>query len=199
MGFDINAKLTQTDKWVTTKSQIEALRSADVASEAAAFTANFVIEFARVRMAQIDSSLTRQLGSMKAAQTQLAALNEILPVIAEYAGGIDDAAKKERLKGAFITAASKLPEGSALRDQLMAMGNSAGSIIEVGGDNSVSDIEMNALKGKVDAFVKKIDAGQQEDQLTINMKMNARNEILQLAASLIQSMNETVKAVIGRS
>lgn len=150
-------------------------------------------------MSQIDSSLTRQLQRLKDCQRDTGALNDVLTLVSQYSTGFDDADKKAELKKAFVDAANKLPENSPLREQLLEMGEGAGSLVDLGHDNLVSESEMSSLKTKLDTALKKVDAASQEEQLTINLRLGQRNEVMQLAATLIQSMNETVKGIIGRS
>ena len=58
---------------------------------------------------------------------------------------------------------------------------------------------MTQITTEINNDLKAIDRGSQEGQLYINQKMGEKNEILQLAAMLIQQFHETGKAMLQRS
>lgn len=197
----LNTPVTQFGDGVFAPPEVFALRDRTV-RETPSLECNFVLEFARARIKQIDASLKRQLDVIKASGLLTGALNDVLVKVSQFSGGIGNAAGKAALTEAITQAIADLehlPEGAQLQAKLREMRDSPSGIINVGGDDIISEAEMSGLKTQLEGELKKVDSAQQEEQLTINMRMGQRNEILQLAASLIQALNETVKGILGRS
>lgn len=165
----------------------------------AVFDPNFVIEFARVRMDQVNGWLNRELNVMRRCGAQTTAVNEALQKVAEYSEGFDDATKLANLRKALTDAAATLPDGDPVKEKLNNLASDPNSVINQGGDNNVLKEEMAALQSDLETTLKKVDQTSQENQLEVNQKMGERGEIMQLASMLIQQMNETTKNILGRS
>lgn len=161
------------------------------------FNTNLVIEFAKVRLHHVNSWLNRQLTNMKNGAADTDALNRVLTALASYPEGVP-ADKWQDIKNALDQAIGSLPPDSATLRKLISLRDDPGSAINFGGKDILKP-EIEALTRDLQSTLKSVDQRSQEDQLYINQKMGEMGEILQLAASLIQNMNETVKAILGRS
>lgn len=161
---------------------------------------NFVIAFARARLGQIDAYLTRQLGEMEHHNKVSEGINRVLAKVVEFAQG-GDGADGRRIKAALVAeidaAIASLPPGSKAIAQLEYIREHGQ--FNVGGDDLVSEHEMGALKKELETMAKAYDRVASESQLMVQQRMGERNEVLQLASSLVQSMNDTLKAILGRS
>lgn len=166
---------------------------------------NYVLEFARARSGQINSWLDRQLGAMRASARDTEALNQALATLAQYSDGFEggDPAKYAKCVAALNDAIAKLPEGSEAREKMIALRDKNDSPLNSNGkggrDDRVSGADMGSVIKEVENVLKAADRSSQEGQLMINQKMGERNEIMQLAAMLIQQFHETSKAVLQRS
>ncbi len=163
------------------------------------FSTSYVIEFARLRLDQVDGYLGWQLDVMKGAARAEDAIGGVLEKLANYTEDFDSAEKLADIKGALTEAASKLPEGSELQTKLLAMRDHPNALLNIDGDTTVIASEVASLQKELEGLQKTVGRSTQEGQLMVNQKMGERNEILQLCASLLQSMNETAKGILGRS
>lgn len=190
-----------TQARVTQPSMISATMS--LASEdTSAFSTNYVIAFARARTNHINTWLNRQLTSMRSAARDSQALNDALAGLALYSEGFGgkDEDKWDALQGcqdALTKAIKQLPADSPLAAKLTNLRDHGA--LTGGGDAWVSKEQMSGIIKEVENELKAVDRGSQEAQLYINQKMGEKNEILQLAAMLLQQFNETAKAMLQRS
>lgn len=171
---------------------------------------NFVLEFARVRIQQCESTLSRLLGNMKAAEAETKAINEVLQWCTLHAEGWGTAEKgggnvnaQIDAKAAFKRFSEMAPPGSPLQQRLLYLSENEDSQLNTdakgGADSFVPKSDIDAICKEFEGMLKAVDRRTSEDQLIVNKEMGARAEVLQLAAMLIQSFNETVKAVLGRA
>jgi len=161
-------------------------------------SSNFVIAFARLRLAHVDSFLTKQLRTMEEAGRVSAAVNQILTEVARFSGGDSTmkAGGHAAISAAWDKALASLPAGSPAHTRLQEL-RAAGQLDA--GDSALSQDDVASIKLDLENVAKEYDRASQENQLTINQRMGERNEILQLSATLLQSMNDTVKSILGRS
>lgn len=166
-------------------------------------SADFMIEFARIRLKQVDGTLTRLLEKMKAAQAETSALNDAISFLTSRANGWNDHEAQALAEKTILAAAEKLPAGSATRATLTGLATDSNSKLKTNGaggaDTSVMAKEIEAIITDLQNLMKTVDRNTSEDQLMVNKEMGARNEVLQLAAQLIQSLNDTIKAIQQRS
>ena len=168
-----------------------------------AFSTNYVIAFARARTNHINTWLNRQLDTMRSASRDSQALNDALAGLARYSEGFNSQVSLDACKAALTDAIEQLPENSPLREKLTTLRDDPTSRLNVcgngGADAQVTKEEMSSITKDIENDLKAIDRGSQEAQLYINQKMGEKNEILQLAAMMIQQFNETAKAMLQRS
>lgn len=166
-----------------------------------AISGDFVIEFARLRINQINSSLTRQLEQMRQGAKQSTAINEALADLAIYAEGFPngDDAKYAGVKGAIDKAAKSLPESSPMRAKLESLRDDGNSPLNWGNDNKVSKEEMTKITKELENALKDNDRSMQELQLYVQKDMGLLNEVSQLAAMLLQKMQDCIDGIQKRS
>ncbi len=165
---------------------------------ATSLSSNLAIEFARARLKHVDSFLNRQLQTIRDCARDSDAINKILTACAQYASGsMDNGNGKKAIEAACRSAAADLPDGP-LKDKINSYLSDAGSVLKLGGDELLSAEEVGSIKTDFEGTLKSVDRRSQEDQLVMNAKMGERNEILQMAASLVQQLNETTKSILGR-
>lgn len=161
-------------------------------------SSNLAIEFARARLKHVDSFLNRQLETIRDGARDSDAINKILTACAQYAdGSMNNGNGKKAIEDACRAAAAALPDGP-LKDKINAYVDDAGSILKAGNDVTLNAGEVGSIKTDFEGTLKSIDKRSQEDQLVMNAKMGERNEILQMAASLVQQLNEITKSILGR-
>jgi hypothetical protein len=160
-------------------------------------SSNLAIEFARARLKHVDSFLNRQLQTIRDCARDSDAINKILTACAQYASGsMDNNNGKKAIEAACKSAVADLPDGP-LKDKINSYLSDPNSTLNVGDECMTAD-EIGSIKTDFEGTLKSVDKRSQEDQLVMNAKMGERNEILQMAASLVQQLNEITKAILGR-
>jgi hypothetical protein len=170
------------------------------------FGVNFVIEFARARSKQVKSYLDNQLTTMKRNGAEASAINDSLATLAKYSAGFPDGNEVawKDIKNSLQRAIDSLPPGSQTKallqhvkdDPMRALnadGHGAG-----GSDAKTSKEDMASVQKELENALKDLDTQSQEAQLMINNKMSEFGQIFELAAKLLQAMNDSTKSILGR-
>ncbi|MBX3221523.1 MAG: hypothetical protein KF795_13455 [Labilithrix sp.] len=182
---------------------ISSIRIVENEDTRTSFSTNFVIEFARARVGHINAWLGRQLEAIRNSGRDSQVLNDLLASLAQHSEGFDDAESHKKCKQALKRAIDELPSGSPIRAQLASLRDDDGSPLndnnEGGRDTKVSKADMAAIIKEVENKLKSVDRGSQESQLMINSKIAEKNEVLQLAAMIIQQIHACISGIQQRS
>lgn len=168
------------------------------------FGVDFVIEFARARSKQVGTFLQSKLDQMNRCGAESAAVNDALTTLAKYSGGFPDGdpAALADIKGALSRSIDSLPPDSQVRKKLVAIRDDPKSALNTdlagGTDNKVSKEEIASIQKDLENSLKETDTQSQEAQLLINNKLSEMGQIYELAAKMVQSMNDTIKGILGR-
>lgn len=185
------------------------ISSLDGGSESTTFDPNFVIAFARLRLAELDSWLSHTQNVMTRASAQTTALNEANEALAEFSQGFTRSANgdadRAKIRDALHAAAGKLPDGDPVKAKLMWIADDNNSLLNAnaatnpaGQDSEVSQQDMAQVIQQVQNAGKAIDTQSQTQSLQVNQKLSERSEVLQLAASMIQQMDESAKNILSK-
>ncbi|MBS2019152.1 MAG: hypothetical protein JST00_40165 [Deltaproteobacteria bacterium] len=167
-------------------------------------SADYVIAFARLRLNTVEKNLQRLLGNMKSTNNDLTAINEITRRFNQLPkDGINGNAdnRHTKLTEQIRSEMAKMDPSTPAYQYLKKLVDTPDSILNQGmdgkgSDQTVTPDEIQQIIRDLELHSKDIERSNSEGQLYVNKYIGEQSQVLQLAAQIISSINETAKAII---
>jgi hypothetical protein len=170
-------------------------------------TSSFILEFARLQAALIDSYMNGKLTAIGVAKAEVDQLNNISALLAQYAGQERaEGADYDQIRGTIEAAVRDekeggLPNNSPAKRQLQQMlGDERGVLntnTQGGTDRILGKADIESLNKTIGSLEKDSEQRAQDASLVFQQKMGERGNLFSQCSELLRDLNETAKGIIA--